>query len=105
MSGSPTAIGLMFEADLVGIFAFLDFRIASGGVGDVRSEVGDGLIRCIDRDILRPIAELNFGRAVQYQISPRSLVETYSAMFGTREQVRTPRQTQDPVTAGETKSE
>ena len=61
------------------------------------------LIRCIDRDILRPIAELNFGRAAQYQIQPRSLVETYSAMFGTREQVRTPRQQQDPVTAGEAK--
>jgi len=39
------------------------------------------LIRCIDRDILRPIAELNFGRQPQYQIRPRSLVETYSEMF------------------------
>jgi hypothetical protein len=42
------------------------------------------LIRCIDRDILRPIAELNFGRDPQYSIHPRSLVATYSEMFGRR---------------------
>ena len=41
------------------------------------------LIRCVDRDILRPIAQLNFGRAPQYAIRPRSLVETYAAKFGT----------------------
>jgi len=40
------------------------------------------LIRCVDRDILRPIAQFNFGRQPQYQIHPRSLVETYSEMFG-----------------------
>ena len=40
------------------------------------------LIRCVDRDILRPVAELNFGREAQYEIHPHSLVETYAAMFG-----------------------
>ena len=40
------------------------------------------LIRCVDRDILRPIAQLNFGRQPQYDIRPRSLVETYAEMFG-----------------------
>jgi hypothetical protein len=53
------------------------------------------LIRCIDRDILRPIAELNFGRDPQYSIHPRSLVATYSEMFGRRrgERRRAERQT------------
>jgi hypothetical protein len=40
------------------------------------------LIRSVDRDILRPIAQLNFGREGQYDIRPKSLVETYSRMFG-----------------------
>jgi hypothetical protein len=40
------------------------------------------LIRSVDRDILRPIAQLNFGREGQYDIRPKSLVETYSNMFG-----------------------
>lgn len=42
------------------------------------------LIRCIDRDILRPVAQLNFGRDVQYEIHPVSLVEIYAQMFGTQ---------------------
>src|SRR5262245_38712931 len=62
------------------------------------------LIRCIDRDILRPIAELNFGRGVQYQIQPRSLVEIYAEMFGRREEVRVPRAV-EPVGRGEAKVE
>ncbi len=62
------------------------------------------LIRCVDRDILRPIAELNFGRGVQYQIQPRSLVEIYAQMFGTRQDVRVPR-TQEAVGRGEAKFE
>jgi hypothetical protein len=59
------------------------------------------LIRCIDRDILRPIAQLNFGRSVQYEIRPRSLVETYAAMFGQREQFRTPGSRQTPTVSEE----
>ncbi|MCA9271344.1 MAG: hypothetical protein KDA41_22830 [Planctomycetales bacterium] len=35
------------------------------------------LVRCIDRDILRPVAHLNFGRAPQYELRPRSLLETF----------------------------
>lgn len=41
------------------------------------------LIRCVDRDVLRPMAHLNFGRVPQYEIHPRSLVETYAKKFGT----------------------
>jgi hypothetical protein len=48
----------------------------------VHAELAE-LIRCVDRDILRPIAQLNFGRAPQYTIYPKSLVETYAAKFGT----------------------
>ena len=64
------------------------------------------LIRCIDRDILRPIARLNFGREPRYSIRPRSLVETYAAMFGTRgqQQFRVPG-TRQPVGAGEERFE
>ena len=40
------------------------------------------LVQCVDRDVLRPIAQLNFGRVPEYDIRPKSLVETYSRMFG-----------------------
>ena len=40
------------------------------------------LVRCIDRDILRPVAHLNFGRVPRYEIRPRSLVEVYTHKFG-----------------------
>ena len=48
----------------------------------VHAELAE-LIRCVDRDLLRPIAQLNFGRAPEYTIRPKSLVETYAAKFGT----------------------
>jgi hypothetical protein len=48
----------------------------------VHAELAE-LIRCVDRDILRPLAQLNFGRQPEYTIRPRSLVETYAAKFGT----------------------
>jgi hypothetical protein len=67
---------------------WIPFAIALSAVHQELAEV----IRCIDRDLLRPLAELNFGREPHYEIRPRSLVETYSAMFGTNEQVRTPRE-------------
>jgi len=63
---------------------WIPFAVA---LSTVHQELAE-LIRSIDRDILRPIAELNFGRGAQYEIHPRSLVETYAGMFG-RE--RTPR--------------
>jgi hypothetical protein len=40
------------------------------------------LIRCVDRDVLRPIAQLNFGEVPQYEIRARSLTETYGERFG-----------------------
>jgi hypothetical protein len=57
---------------------WIPFAVALSAVHQELAE----LLRCIDRDILRPIAEVNFGRHTQYEIRPRSLVETYSAMFG-----------------------
>jgi hypothetical protein len=57
---------------------WIPFAVALSAVHQELAE----LIRCIDRDILRPIAHLNFGRQPQYQIHPKSLVETYSEMFG-----------------------
>lgn len=36
------------------------------------------LVRCVDRDILRPVAHLNFGREPQYEIRAHSLVETFA---------------------------
>ncbi len=47
----------------------------------VQTELAE-LIRCIDRDILRPIAQLNFGEVPQYEIRPRSLMEIYAQRFG-----------------------
>ena len=40
------------------------------------------LVQCVDRDILRPIAQLNFGRVPEYGIRPKPLVERYAQMFG-----------------------
>jgi hypothetical protein len=57
---------------------WIPFAVALSAVHQELAE----LIRCLDRDILRPIAQLNFGRAPQYEIHPRSLVEIYARMFG-----------------------
>jgi hypothetical protein len=48
----------------------------------VHAELAE-LIRCVDRDLLRPLAQLNFGRPPDYTIRPKSLVETYAQKFGT----------------------
>jgi len=40
------------------------------------------LVRCVDRDILRPISQLNFGVVPQYEIRPKPLTETYGERFG-----------------------
>jgi hypothetical protein len=66
---------------------WIPFAVALSAVHQELAE----LIRCVDRDILRPIAQLNFGRQVQYAIRPRSLVETYAQMFGTRDKFRVPK--------------
>jgi hypothetical protein len=65
---------------------WIPFAIALSAVHQELAE----LLRCIDRDILRPLVQLNFGRPARYEIRPKSLVETYSAMFANREQFRTP---------------
>ena len=44
------------------------------------------LLRCLDRDLLRPLAHLNFGHAPRYDIQPKSLVETYAAKFGNKDE-------------------
>jgi len=35
------------------------------------------IVRCVDRDILRPLVQLNFGRPGDYEIRPRPLAETF----------------------------
>ena len=57
---------------------WIPFAVALSAVHQELVEV----IRSVDRDILRPIAHLNFGRPPQYEIRPRSLVETYAKRFG-----------------------
>lgn len=57
---------------------WIPFAVALSAVHQELAE----LIRCLDRDILRPIAQLNFGPTIQYEIHPRSLVEIYAQMFG-----------------------
>ena len=42
------------------------------------------LIRCVDRDILRPLAHLNFAAEPRYDIRPKSLVDIYAKKFGAR---------------------
>src|SRR4029078_2961701 len=73
---------------------WIPFAVALSAVYQELSE----LLRCIDREILRPLVQLNFGRAARYGTPPRSLVETYAAMFGNRDQFRTPG-SQQPQTA------
>jgi len=63
---------------------WIPFAVALSAVHQELAE----LIRCLDRDILRPIAQLNFGRAPQYEIHPKSLVEKYAAMFGKERKVK-----------------
>ena len=36
------------------------------------------LVACVDRDILRPLVQLNFGRPPQYELRPQSLVECFN---------------------------
>jgi hypothetical protein len=57
---------------------WIPFAVALSAVHQELAE----LVQCVDRDVLRPIAQLNFGRQPQYDIRPKSLVETYSRMFG-----------------------
>jgi hypothetical protein len=66
---------------------WIPFAVALSAVHQELAE----LIRAVDRDILRPIAWLNFGREPQYDIRPRSLVETYAEKFGRPEEVQGPR--------------
>jgi hypothetical protein len=43
-------------------------------ISAVQMELSE-LIAAVDRDILRPVAQLNFGRMPEYEIRPRSLLE------------------------------
>lgn len=51
----------------------IPFMVALSAVQMELSE----LVRAVDRDILRPLAHLNFGRPPQYEIRPRPLIETF----------------------------
>ncbi len=56
----------------------IPFVVALSAVGTELAE----LVRAVDRDILRPIAQLNFGVEPRYEIRPRSLVEIYAQQMG-----------------------
>jgi hypothetical protein len=43
----------------------------------VQQELAE-IIACVDRDVLRPLAHLNFGRPPDYEIRPRSLVAGFA---------------------------
>lgn len=45
-------------------------------LGAVQAEFNE-LVACLDRDVLRPIAQWNFGR-VRYEVQPKSFVELFS---------------------------
>lgn len=79
---------------------WIPFAVALSAVHQELAE----LLRSIDRDLLRPLVELNFGRTARYDIHPRSLVETYAAMFGNRDQFRVPGR-QQPTPTSEAKFE
>lgn len=49
----------------------------------VQAELSE-LVRCVDRDLLRPLAHLNFGRIPRYEISPRPLIETFGRRLRSR---------------------
>lgn len=63
---------------------WIPFVVALSAVQTELTEI----IRCVDRDLLRPLAQLNFGTDASYEIRPRSLVETYAAKFGEGPAVR-----------------
>jgi hypothetical protein len=63
---------------------WIPFAVALSAVHQELAE----LLRCVDRDVLRPIAQLNFGRVPQYDIRPKALVERYAQMFGRPDQVQ-----------------
>ena len=46
-------------------------------VSAVQMELNE-LVAAVDRDILRPVAQLNFGRPPMYEIRPRSLLESFN---------------------------
>ena len=63
---------------------WIPFVVALSAVQTELTEI----IRCVDRDLLRPLSQLNFGASATYEIRPRSLVETYAAKFGEGPAVR-----------------
>jgi hypothetical protein len=42
----------------------------------VQTELSE-LVRALDRDLLRPLTHLNFGREPQYEIRPVPVIETF----------------------------
>ncbi|HTN74573.1 MAG TPA: hypothetical protein VL096_04980 [Pirellulaceae bacterium] len=54
----------------------------------VQTELAE-LVRCVDRDVLRPLAQLNFGSVPQYEIRPLPLIETFGRKLRTRRDATT----------------
>lgn len=64
---------------------WIPFMVALSAVQVEFSE----LLRCVDRDVLRPLAQLNFGTRPTYEIRPRLLIDVYNERMGKRESTPT----------------
>ncbi len=60
---------------------WIPFMVALSAVQVEFSE----LLRCVDRDVLRPLAHLNFGARPTYEIRPRLLIDTYNERMGAKQ--------------------
>ncbi len=58
---------------------WIPFTVA---VSAVQSEFTE-LVECVDRDVLRPLARLNFGPQTEFEIRPRPLTEVLQQTLGT----------------------
>lgn len=58
---------------------WIPFTVA---IAAVQSELAE-LVSCVDRDLLRPLAKLNFGEQAAFEICPVPLQETLQAAIGT----------------------
>ncbi len=56
-------------------------------ISAVQMELNE-LVGAVDRDILQPIAQLNFGRPPQYELRPRSLLESFREAMGSETKPR-----------------
>jgi hypothetical protein len=52
----------------------IPLMVALSAVGQELSEI----VRCVDRDVLRPLVRLNFGVEAEYELRPSPLVDSFA---------------------------